>query len=208
VEGCTFRGDIKIPTPTPPDSEHDDSRAPWEREEIPKLDPHNYRAPWEYEGDDNHKRKLADESCYREPIPQPERFVPSAAFTRSRDEDRSSTPSDEFDRYLAESFRPATKPLLPATTTPARDVAAPRAATTDVARAARAAPSSASVARRLSYSNSEIPVVLLCLMKTLVSTTTQTWTPMTGRTNHCMMMIYCIISMLPVVHATLLVVVF
>jgi hypothetical protein len=52
----------------------------------------------------------------RVPSPEGIRFIPSAAFTSSRgEEQRSNTPPDEFDRYLADSFRPVTVPLLPAT---------------------------------------------------------------------------------------------
>jgi hypothetical protein len=152
VEGCTFRGDIEIPTPPPADSEQDDSRAPWEREELPDLDYDHYRAMWEYEEDN--KRKAEEESCYREPSPPTERYIPSAAFTRSAVEERSNTPPDDFDRYLAETFRPVTVPLLPATPkTPTPQTTSPRAATNGVARAARVVPSSDMVARRLSYSD-------------------------------------------------------
>jgi hypothetical protein len=127
VESCTFRGDIEIPTPPPSDSEQEDS-------------------PTENDG-----RAWKD---VRIPSPANERFIPSAAFSRSRGEERSNTPPDEFDRYLTESFRPVTVPLLPATPrTPPPQATPRRAATTGVARAARAAPSSDIVARRLSYSD-------------------------------------------------------
>jgi hypothetical protein len=141
-----FRGDIEIPTPPPPDSEPDDSHAPWELEDLPKLDYDYYQAPLEHDEDIDHKRKLAEEPCYRRPSPQ------SAVFTRSRGEERSNTPPDAFDGYLADSFRPVTVPLLPATLkTPPPQTTSQRAATTGVA--ARAAPSSDIVARRLSYSD-------------------------------------------------------
>ena len=128
VEGCTFRGDIEIPTPPPSDSEQED--APTENDGRPWKD-------------------------VRIPSPTNERFIPSAAFSRSSgQEQRSNTPPDEFDRYLAESFRPVTVPLLPATPkAPPRQTASQKAATTGVARAARAVPSSDIVARRLSYSD-------------------------------------------------------
>jgi hypothetical protein len=80
----------------------------------------------------------------------------SATFLlpRSAVEERSNTPPDDFDRYLADSFRPVTVPLLPATPkTPPPQTASQKAATTGAVRATRAAPSSASVARRLSYSD-------------------------------------------------------
>jgi hypothetical protein len=131
VEGCMFRGDIEIPTPPPYYSEQEDAR----------------------EGNPNDGRPWKD---VRIPSPEDTRsFIPSAAFTRSRrEEERSNTPPDEFDRYLADSFRPVTVPLLPATPkTPPPQKSSQRAATTGVARAARAAPSSDSVARRLSYSD-------------------------------------------------------
>jgi hypothetical protein len=153
VEGCVFRGDIEIPTHPPSDSEQDDSRAPWEREDLPELDYDGYQAQWERDEVNGSNRKLADEPRYREPSPQPVRFIPSAAFTSSRGEERSNTPPDEFDRYLAKSFRPVTKPLLPATTTPARDVAAPKAATTGAAITSHAGPSGDIAPRRLSYSD-------------------------------------------------------
>jgi hypothetical protein len=51
VEGCVFRGDIEIPTPPPPDSEQDDSRAPWELEDLPEFDYDYYQAPWEGDED-------------------------------------------------------------------------------------------------------------------------------------------------------------
>jgi hypothetical protein len=125
-----FRGDIEIPTPPPYYSEQEDARD---------VDPNDGR-PWK---------------DVRIPSPANERFIPSAAFSRSSgEEQRSNTPPDEFDRYLADSFRPVTVPLLPATPrTPPPQAIPRRAATTGVARAARAAPSSASVARRLSYSD-------------------------------------------------------
>jgi hypothetical protein len=145
MEGCTFRGDIEIPTPPPADSEQNDSRAPWKREEPPELDNHYYQAPWERNEGNN----------YRRPSPPTECFIPSAAFSISRrEEQRSDTPPDEFDRYLAESFRPVTVPLLPATAkTPPPQTTSPSAATTGVARTARVVPSSDMVARRLSYSD-------------------------------------------------------
>jgi hypothetical protein len=128
VEGCTFHGDIEIPTPPPSDSEQED-------------------APTENDG-----RAWKD---VRIPSPENERFIPSAAFSRSSgEEQRSNTPPDEFDRYLADSFRPVTVPLLPATPkTPPPQAIPRRAATTGVARAARAVPSSDTIARRLSYSD-------------------------------------------------------
>jgi hypothetical protein len=127
VEGCTFRGDIEIPTPPPSDAEQEDSP------------PDSDGRPWK---------------DVRIPSPENEHFIPSAAFTRSDVEERSNTPPDDFDRYLADSFRPVTVPLLPATPkTPHPQKPSQRAATTGVARAARAAPSSDSVARRLSYSD-------------------------------------------------------
>jgi hypothetical protein len=153
VEGCVFRGDIEIPTPPPSDSEQDDSRAPWERKDLPELDYDGYQAQWKRDEVNGSNRKLADEPRYREPSPQPVRFIPSAAFTRSRGEERSNTTPDEFDRYLAESFRSVTKPLLPATPTPVRDVAAPKAATTGAAITSHAGPSADIVPRRLSYSD-------------------------------------------------------
>jgi hypothetical protein len=127
VEGCTFRGDIEIPTPPPSDAEQED--APPDKDGRPWKD-------------------------VRIPSPDNERFIPSAAFSRSRREERSNTPPDEFDRYLADSFRPVTVPLLPATPkAPPPQKSSQRAATTGVARAARAVPSSDIVARRLSYSD-------------------------------------------------------
>jgi hypothetical protein len=128
VEGCTFHGDIEIPTPPPSDAEQED--AP----------PDDDGRPWK---------------DIRIPSPVNERFIPSAAFSRSRgEEERSNTPPDEFDRYLADSFRPVTVPLLPATPkTPPPQKSSQRAATTGVARAARAVPSSDTIARRLSYSD-------------------------------------------------------
>jgi hypothetical protein len=127
VEGCTFRGDIEIPTPPPSDAEQEDPP------------PNSDGRPWK---------------DVRIPSPDNERFIPSAAFSRSRREERSNTPPDEFDRYLAYSFRPVTVPLLPATPkTPPPQKSSQRAATTGAVRDARAAPSSASVARRLSYSD-------------------------------------------------------
>jgi hypothetical protein len=147
VEGCTFRGNIEIPTPPSSDSEPDDSRAPWEREDLPELEYDGYQAQWE-------RDELNGSNRYSEPSPPTERYIPSAAFTRSAVEERSNTPPDDFDRYLADSFRPVTVPLLPATPkTPPPQTTSPRAATTGDARAARAAPSSVSVARRLSYSD-------------------------------------------------------
>jgi hypothetical protein len=153
VEGCVFRDDIEIPTPPSSNFEPDVSRAPWEREDLPELDYDGYQAQWERDEVNGSNRKLADEPRYREPSPPPVRFIPSAAFTRSRGEELSNTPPDEFDRYIAESFRPVTKPLLPATTTPARDVAAPKAATTGAAINSRAGPSGDIAPRRLSYSD-------------------------------------------------------
>jgi hypothetical protein len=84
VEGCVFRGDIEIPTHPPSDSEQDDSRAPWEREDLPELDYDGYQAQWERDEVNGSNRMLADEPRYREPSPQSVRFIPSAAFTRSR----------------------------------------------------------------------------------------------------------------------------
>jgi hypothetical protein len=153
VEGCTFRGDIEIPTPPPPVSEPEDYRASWEREEPPELDDHYYQAPWERDDDIDSRSYLPVGWNNKPSSPPQERYIPSAAFTRSAVEERSNTPPDEFDRYLTESFRPVNKPLLPATATPARDVAAPKAATTGDACAARAAPSVDIVPRRLSYSD-------------------------------------------------------
>jgi hypothetical protein len=129
VEGCVFRGDIEIPTPPPSDAEQEDPP------------PDSDGRPWK---------------DVRVPSPEDtRRFIPSAAFSRSREEEqRSNTPPDEFDRYLAESFRPVTVPLLPATVkTPPPQKSSQRAATTGVARAARAVPSSDTIARRLSYSD-------------------------------------------------------
>jgi hypothetical protein len=75
-------------------------------------------------------------------------------FTRSAVEERSITPPDEFDRYLVESFRPVTKALLPATTTPYREVAPPKAATTGAAMTSRVVVVSADIVpRRLRYSD-------------------------------------------------------
>jgi hypothetical protein len=153
VEGCTFRGDLEIPTPPPADSEQDDSRASWEREEPPELDDHYYQAPWECDDDIDSRSYLPVGWNNKPSSPPHERYIPSAAFTRSAVEERSNTPPDEFDRYLAESFRPVTKPLLPATTTPARDVAAPKAATTGAAITSHVGPSADIVPRRLSYSD-------------------------------------------------------
>jgi hypothetical protein len=80
VEGCTFRGDIEIPTPPPSDAEQEDPP------------PDSDGRPWK---------------DVRIPSPDNERFIPSAAFSRSRrEEERSNTPPDDFDRYLADSFRP------------------------------------------------------------------------------------------------------
>jgi hypothetical protein len=216
VEGCVFRGDIEIPTPPPSDSEQDDSRAPWEREDLPELDYDGHQAQWERDEVNGSNRKLADEPRYREPSPQPVRFIPSAAFTRSAVEERSNTPPDEFDRYLAESFRPVTKPLLPATSTPARDVAAPKAATTGAAITSRAGPSGDIVPRRLSYN--DVSIIRRAHgerdpSRAAVSDDDYRFDddpdldPDDWQDQSCMMMIYCIMSMLPVVHATLLVVV-
>jgi hypothetical protein len=74
VEGCTFRGDIEIPTPPPFDSEPDDSRAPWEREDLPELDYDGYQAQWE-------RDEVNGSNRYSEPSPPTERYIPSAAFT-------------------------------------------------------------------------------------------------------------------------------
>jgi hypothetical protein len=129
VEGCTFHGDIEIPTPPPSDAEQEDPP------------PDSDGRPWK---------------DVRVPSPEDtRRFIPSAAFTRlRREEERSNTPPDEFDRYLADSFRPVTVPLLPATPkTPPPQKSSQRAATTGVARAARAVPSTDTIARRLSYSD-------------------------------------------------------
>jgi hypothetical protein len=61
----------------------------------------------------------------------------------------------------------------------------------------------------LSFVALMVSVILIWVLMTMiiVSMTTQTWTLMIGKTNPCMRMIYCIMSMVPVVHATLLVVV-
>jgi hypothetical protein len=109
VEGCTFRGDIDIPTPPPSDAEQED----------PPRDSNG--RPWK--------------------------------------DVRVPSPPGELDWYLDESsrrnsFRPVTVPLLPATMkTPPRQTASQKAVTTGAVRAARAVPSSDTVARRLSYSD-------------------------------------------------------
>jgi hypothetical protein len=53
----------------------------------------------------------------------------------------------------------------------------------------------------ISHMVSETPVVLLFLMKTLVSMMTQTLTPMSGRISLYMMLSYCNMLMLHIVHA-------
>jgi hypothetical protein len=109
VEGCTFRGDIEIPTPPPSDAEQED----------PPRDSNG--RPWK--------------------------------------DVRVPSPPGELDWYLDESsrrnsFRPVTVPLLPATMkTPPRQTASQKAVTTGAVRAAHSAPSSDTVARRLSYSD-------------------------------------------------------
>jgi hypothetical protein len=155
VEGCVFRCDLEIPTLPPSDSGKEDALTecdgrPWKDVRIPSPgvripsrddDP---RAAWERNWNEEEARALhARDEAYdsktylpagrcREPSPEPERYIPSTAFTRSGKQESSNTPSDDFDRYLVESFRPVTKALLPVTTTPYREVAVPKAATTGV----------------------------------------------------------------------------
>jgi hypothetical protein len=166
---------LEIPTPPPSDSRQEDSLTeydgrPWKDVRIPSPgvrisspedDP---RAAWErnwneeearalHARDDDSKSYLPVRQC-REPSPDPDHYILSAKFTRSAVEERSNSPPDEFDRYLTESFQPVTKPLLPAAATPARQVAAPKAATIGAAMTSRAAfPSANIVPRRLSYSD-------------------------------------------------------
>jgi hypothetical protein len=63
VEGCVFRGDIEIPTPPPSDAEHEDPP------------PDSDGRPWK---------------DVRIPSPENGRFIPSAAFSRSRRENYSA----------------------------------------------------------------------------------------------------------------------
>jgi hypothetical protein len=162
VEGCVFRGDLEISTPPPSDSRQEDSLTeydgrPWKDVRIPSPgdDP---RAAWERNWNEEEARAHARDEAYdsktylpagqcREPSPEPEHYIPSAAFTKSGKQERSNTPPDDFDRYLVESFRPVTKALLPATTTPFREVAGAAMSSRVVV------PSVDIVPRRLSYSD-------------------------------------------------------